>query len=439
MNIDPVLIGSLAIIVSVLLMFAGLQVSFSMLFVGIVGLIMLRSPTAAFQAVSSDMFQTFSSYGLSVAPLFAMMGFLASFSGIGKSLFDMIDKFVGHIKGGLALSTQLACTGFGAICGSIPAAITTMTAVAYPEMQNREYSPRLSTATIAAGAAMAVIIPPSAAMIIFGIATEQSIGRLFLAGIVPGIILLLFYICAIFITLKRHPDYAPTAPKSSWNERISSLKRGGVLEVAVIFVITLGGMFVGWFTPTEAAAVGAFSTLLITAAERRIIFKDVINSLFRATKLAAMVFLLVASASVFGRMITLSGLPLRLAGYVATLDVPGWVIVAAIVLIYFVLGLFMDELSMILITIPLFYPIICGTLGYEPAWFGIMSVLCMILGALTPPCGMNLFVIKACIKEMKLTDLYIGIVPYVCAILALIVLLIAFPQVALFLPNLAMG
>jgi len=436
---DPVLIGSIAMIVAIVLMLLGLQVSFSMLFVGVVGLMLLRSPTAAFQVVSSDLFQNFSSYGLSIAPMFAMMGFLASFSGLGKSLFDMLDKFVGHIKGGLALATQIACTGFGAICGSIPAAITTMTSVAYPEMQHRNYSPRLSTATIAAGAAMAVIIPPSAAMIIFGIATEQSIGRLFLAGIVPGVVLLLFYICAIYITLKRHPDYAPTAPKSTWKERLISVRRGGVVEVALIFALTLGGMFVGWFTPTEAAAVGALSTLIITGLERRIVFKDIMNALFRATKLAAMVFLLVASASIFSRTITLSGLPFLLAGFVSTLDVPPWIIVSAIVVIYFILGLFMDELSMVLITIPLFFPIVCGTLGYDPAWFGIMSVLVMILGALSPPVGMNLFVIKACIKDLSLTELYIGIVPYIIAIFALIALLIAFPQIATFLPNLAMG
>ena len=436
---DPVLIGVIAIIVSVVLMFLGLQVAFSMLFVGIVGLMLIRSPAAAFQAVSSDLFQTFGSYGLSVAPLFVTMGFLASFSGIGNSLFVMIDKFIGHIKGGLAVATQLACLGFGTICGSIPAAISAMCSVAYPEMEARNYSNRLSTATIASGAAMAVIIPPSTTLIIFGIATEQSIGRLFLAGIIPGIILAALYVLAIFIMVTKNPDYAPTAPKATWKERVQSVSQGGVLEVVIIFALSIGGMFVGWFTPTEAAAVGALSTLIVTVVEKRIVFADIVNALFRATKLAAMVFLLIAAAMVFGRMVTLSGVPFMLAEFVSSLDVPRWVVMSAIVMIYFVLGLFIDELSMILITIPVFYPIITITLGYDPAWFGIIAVLCMIFGALTPPCGMNLFVIKACLKDIPLMDLYIGIWPFVLSIFILIAILLIFPGLPVFLPNLAMG
>lgn len=435
---DPMVIGLLCLAGFLALMFMGMPVAFSMMLTGVVGLIFLRSPAAAFQVVASDLFQNFASYSLSVAPLFGLMGFLASYSGIGGSLFNAADKFIGHKRGGIAAATQVACAIFGAICGSIPATIATMSTVAYPEMKKRNYDARLSTASIAAGSSLSVLIPPSSTFIVYGIAAEESIGRLFISGIVPGIILMLLYIGAIFYVVKRHPEYATKMPKASWKERFQSLVRGGLLEVIIIFVLSVGGMFVGWFTPTEAASIGAMGVLLIGLIERKISWKDLKESLFASTKLAAMVFILIACASIFGRMFTLSGIPTMLAHFVISLNAAPWVIVAAVIAIYFILGMFIDALSMVLITIPIFYPIIVTTLGYNPVWFGVIIVLVLALGGLTPPVGMNVFVMKGYTKEVPLMAIFSGVWPFVVATVICIAILIAFPDLALFLPRLIM-
>jgi tripartite ATP-independent transporter DctM subunit len=436
---DPFTIGILCLIAFLALMFIGLPVAFSMLATGIIGLIMLRSPTAAFQVVASDLFQNFSSYTLSVAPLFGLMGFLASYSGIGSSLFNAADKFIGHVRGGISSATQIACAVFGAICGSIPATIATMSSVAYPEMKKRNYAPSLSTASIAAGSSLSVLIPPSSTFIVYGIAAEESIGRLFISGIIPGLILMLLYIAAIYLVVRRNPKYAPLAPRASWKERFVSLRAGGLIEVIIIFLLSIGGMFAGWFTPTEGASVGAMGILIIGLIERKINFKKLKESLFASTKLAAMVFILIACASIFGRMFTLSGIPTMLAKFVLGLDVAPWIIVAVIIAIYFILGMFVDALSMILITIPIFYPIVVTTLGYDPVWFGVVIVLVLALGGLTPPVGMNVFVMKGYAKEVPLMTIFSGVWPFVVATLICLAIIVTFPELALFLPRVIMG
>jgi tripartite ATP-independent transporter DctM subunit len=436
---DPMVVGILSLVAFLILMFIGLPVAFSMLVTGVVGLVVLRSPAAAFQVVSSDLFQNFSSYTLSVAPLFGLMGFLASYSGIGANLFNAADKFIGHVRGGISSATQIACAVFGAICGSIPATIATMSSVAYPEMKKRNYAPSLSTSSIAAGSSLSVLIPPSSTFIVYGIAAEESIGRLFISGIVPGLILMLLYIGAIYLVVRRHPDYAPLAQKSTWGERFTSLKTGGLIEVIVIFLISVGGMFVGWFTPTEGASVGAMGILIIGLIERKIDFKKLRDSLYASAKLAAMVFVLIACASIFGRMFTMSGIPTVLARIVLELDVAPWIIMAVIIAIYFLLGMFVDSLSMILITIPIFYPIVVKTLGYDPVWFGVVIVLVLALGGLTPPVGMNVFVMKGYAKEVPLMTIFSGVWPFVAATLLCLAIVIAFPELALFLPRIVIG
>lgn len=435
---DSVIIGIIFLALFLILMFCGLPIAFSMLLTGIVGLMILRSPDAAAQVVASDLFTNFSSYSLSVAPLFGLMGFLASYSGIGTSLFNAADKFLGDKRGGIASATQVACALFGAICGSIPATIATMSTVAYPEMNKRQYDKRLSTASIAAGASLSVLIPPSSTFIIYGIATEESIGRLFVAGIIPGIILMLLYIGAIYITVRRHPDYAPLAPKASWKERFESLVRGGLVEIIIIFLLSMGGMFLGWFTATEAASVGAAGILVIGIVERKIHWKELKEALLASAKLAAMVYVLIASASVFGRMFTLSGIPTKLAGFVSGLDVPAWMIIGVIFVIYFLLGMVIDALSMVLITIPVFLPIV-ENLGYDPIWFGVIIVLIISLGGLTPPVGMNVFVMKGYAKDVPLMSIFAGVWPFVIATVVCLVILLCFPVLTMWLPTLLYG
>lgn len=433
---NSVLVGAICLIAFLVLIFLGLPIAFSMLVTGIVGLMVLRSPDAAIQVIASDLFQNFSSYSLSVAPLFGLMGFLASYSGIGSSLFTAADKFLGDKRGGISSATQVACALFGAICGSIPATIATMSTVAYPEMNKREYDQRLSTASIAAGASLSVLIPPSSTFIVYGIAAEQSIGRLFMAGIIPGIILMFLFIGAIYITVRRHPEYAPLAPKASWRERFESLWRGGLIEIIIVFALSMGGMFLGWFTATEAASVGAAGILVIGLVERKIHWKELKASLLASAKLAAMVYVLIAAASVFGRMFTLSGIPTGLARFVTGLDVPSWMIIGIIFLIYFLLGMVIDALSMVLITIPVFFPIVVTTLGYDPIWFGVIIVLIISLGGLTPPVGMNVFVMKGYAKDVPLMTIFSGVWPFVIASVICLIILLCFPQLATWLPNL---
>ena len=435
---DSVIIGIVFLALFLILMFCGLPIAFSMLLTGIVGLMILRSPDAAAQVVASDLFTNFSSYSLSVAPLFGLMGFLASYSGIGTSLFNAADKFLGDKRGGIASATQVACALFGAICGSIPATIATMSTVAYPEMNKRQYDKRLSTASIAAGASLSVLIPPSSTFIIYGIATEESIGRLFVAGIIPGIILMLLYIGAIYITVRRHPDYAPLAPKASWKERFESLMRGGLVEIIIIFLLSMGGMFLGWFTATEAASVGAAGILVIGIVERKIHWKELKEALLASANLAARVYVLIASAAVVGRVFTLSGIPTKLAGFVSGLDVPAWMIIGVIFVIYFLLGMVIDALSMVLITIPVFLPIV-ENLGYDSIWFGVIIVLIISLGGLTPPVGMNVFVMKGYAKDVPLMSIFAGVWPFVIATVVCLVILLCFPVLTMWLPTLLYG
>lgn len=435
---SSIIIGLVCLISFLIIMFLGLPIAFSMLLTGMIGLFILRSPTAAIQVVASDLFQNFSSYTLSVAPIFGLMGFLASYSGIGASLFTAADKFLGHLRGGIASATQVACAVFGAICGSIPATIATMSTVAYPEMNKRGYDKRLSTSSIAAGSSLSVLIPPSSTFIIYGIATEESIGRLFISGIIPGIILMVLYVCAVYYTVRRHKDYAPLAPKATWNDRWRALSKGGLIEIIIIFLLSIGGMFVGWFTPTEAASVGAMGILIIGLVERKLSWKSLKTSLLASAKLAAMVYILIACAMVFGRMFTLSGIPSKLAEFVSTLTMAPWMIMAVIIIIYFILGMVIDVLSVILITIPVFYPIVVNTLGYNSIWFGVIVVLVLALGGLTPPVGMNVFVMKGYAKDVPLMTIFAGVWPFVVATLVCIAIVIAVPPLATWLPDVLM-
>ncbi|NLL52081.1 MAG: TRAP transporter large permease [Peptococcaceae bacterium] len=435
---DPVLIGILALIGFVIFMFLGLPVPISMLLFGVVGMIALRSPDAAFQAVASDIFTNFASYTLTVAPIFGLMGFLASYSGIGESLFNAADKFIGHRRGGIASSVQVASAIFGAICGSIPATMGTMTTVALPEMEKRNYKASLSTASIAAGSSLAVLIPPSATMIIYGVTAEESIGRLFMAGLIPGILLMVLQVIAIWIVVKRNPSYAPMSEKASWSERWAAVKRGGLIEVIIIFLLAIGGMFIGWFTPTEAASVGAMGMLAIGLIERKINFEKLMICLVASAKLAAMVFFIITCGTLFGRMFTLSTIPTALATFVAGLDVPTWALMGIIIFLYFLLGMFIDGIAIILITVPIFTPILAN-LGYDGVWYGVLIVLVLCLGGLTPPVGLNCFYMKGFAKHVPLSTIFSGVIPFVFAIIVAMILIMIFPGLATWLPTTLYG
>ncbi|MDR0852472.1 MAG: TRAP transporter large permease [Clostridiales Family XIII bacterium] len=433
------LIGLIGTILVIILMFLRVPVAFSMLTIGVIGIGLLSSFPAAFHAVSVDLYHQFASYQLSVVPLFALMGFLASYSGLGVKLFNMADKFLGHIKGGLCLAVQLACAIFGAISGSTSATIVTIGPVAYPEMKKNGYDDTLATACIASGANLDALIPPSVVLVVYGIATEVSVGSLLIAGILPGILLMLLFMATSWILITRKPSLAPTKAKAPWSERWNSLFHGGVVQVLIVFLLSIGGIFLGWFTATEAGAVGAGGMFIVCLFGKNMSFKVLKDSLINASRLTAMVFLLIACAMVFSRFFAMSRIPIFLGDLVSKMDTSKWLVFAVILFIYLILGMFIDSLAMILLTIPVFYPIVVGSLGYDPIWFGILIVLVLSMGSITPPIGLNVFVMQGVLKTVPLYTIFRGIWPYVLAIVICCLIIIAFPSIATILPGLLRG
>jgi len=432
---NPVLVGFIGVIVFFALLCLKKPVAFAMAIVGFVGFSVLTSVNSGLYMVSTELYTNFSSYSLSVIPMFVLMGYLAYHSGIGSDLYEFAYKMIGHWPGGLAVATQLACGLFGAICGSNTATSATMGAIALPEMRKYNYDDSLSTASIVAGGMMGMIIPPSVIFIVYGMATEQSIGKLFMAGIIPGILLMLFYIVAILIETARNPALGPKGPKFTWKERGQALGKG-LLETMAIFAISMGGLILGWFTPTEAGAVGVGGVLLVSIIRKRMSWKKLMDSLKSTTKVSAMIMFIIAGAMMFGRFMAISRLPVELANWVGSLSWPAPVVMGIIVLIYLILGIPIDGLAMILLTIPIFYPVVVDTLGYDPIWFGVIIVLVVALAEATPPVGMNFFIIKGVAQDIPLETIFKGIWPFLISIVVLIALLMVFPGLATFLPNL---
>ena len=428
-------IGLIGIFCFLLLLFLRMPIAFAMAIVGFAGFSFLNSVSSAYNMVAKEIFSNFSSYSLSVIAMFVWMGFLAYYSGIGTSLYNFAYRLLGHMPGGLAIATQAACAVFGAICGSNTATAATMSAIALPEMDKYQYNRSLATASIAAGGVIGILIPPSVIFILYGTATEQSVGALFMAGILPGILLTFLYMVVIYILTKRNPSLGPTGPKSGWREIISSI-RGGLLEVMLVFLVSVGGLFIGLFTLTEAGAVGAGGILLVSLWRKRIDRDKLKKSLLDTTRTTAMIMLMIAGAVIFGRFMAVSRVPFELANWVGSLSLPPFAILGLILLIYFILGCFIDALALVLLTVPIFFPVVVDTLGYDPIWFGVVIVLVVGMGVITPPVGMNVYVIKGIKPDIPLETIFKGIWPFLGAIIACIALLILFPSIATFLPGL---
>lgn len=426
-------IGLIGILAFFVLLVLGMPIAFAMALVGFVGFGSLTSLAASFDMVAQEIYNTFTSYSLSVIAMFTWMGFLAYYSGIGTRLYIFAYKMVGHLPGGLAMATQVACGIFGAICGSNTATAATMAAIALPEMEKYEYDMSLATASIAAGGVLGVLIPPSVIFILYGTATEQSVGQLFMAGILPGILLMLLYIGAIYILTFINPTLGPVGEKAGWLERIRSLK-GGLGEALAVFLLSVGGLFAGWFTPTEAGAVGAGGVLVVSLLGKKLNWDMFKKSLADTTRTTAMIMLMIAGAIIFGRFMAVSRIPFELANWVGGLSLPSFAIMAMVFLIYLILGCFIDALALILLTVPIFFPVVVDTLGYDPIWFGVVIVLVVAMGVITPPVGMNVYVIKGIAPEIPLEVIFKGIWPFLGAIIVCLILLLIFPQIATFLP-----
>jgi tripartite ATP-independent transporter DctM subunit len=431
----PAITGLIGILIFFVLITLKMPIAYAMALVGFVGFACLTSVPAASALVSADLFSAFSNYSLSVIPMFIWMGFLAFHAGIGARLYDLAYKLVGHLPGGLAIATQATCALFGAVCGSNTATAATIGAIALPEMRKYNYDASLATASVAAGGALGVLIPPSVIFIVYGIAAEQSVGKLFLAGIIPGFLLMFLYMLAIYVVACHRTELGPPGPKFGWGERVRALG-GGLLEVIVIFALSLGGLFAGWFTPTEAGAVGVAGVILVTAVQGRLSLGILRKSLADTTRTTAMIMLLVASAVIFGRFIAISRIPFAMADWAAALDLPAFAVIALVLLIYLVLGCFIDALALILLTIPIFLPVAVTVLGYDPIWFGVIIVMVVAMGVITPPVGMNVYIVKGVAGDVPLELIFKGIWPFLLAIIACLVILISFPQLATFLPSL---
>lgn len=429
----PTAVGIIGFFVLIALMFMRIPVGFVMAIVGVLGFGILVSWDAAFLLTARDFFSIFGSYNLTVIPLFVFMGQLAHHSGISGRLFNAANKFMGHLPGGLAIATVGACAGFSAICGSTSATAATMASVALPEMKKYNYDPALATGVVAAGGSLGILIPPSTIFIVYGIMTEQSIGKLFMAGVLPGILLAVLFIVTIIIWTKLRPEMVTLAPKSSWKEKIASLS--GVIETLTLFVLVMGGLFVGIFTPTEAAAIGAFGTLTIALINRNLAWKGFLQSLYETTRISCMIMVIVAGATVFGHFLAVTGIPTNIGEWAAGLQVPHQVVMAIIILIYLVMGCLMDSLAMIMLTIPIFFPVVMS-LGFDPVWFGVIIVLVTEMGVVTPPVGINVYVVGGVARDVPLHIIFRGTAHLLLAQLVTALLLILFPGIALYLPSL---
>ncbi len=430
---SPVAIGLSGCLVLLVLLFTSMPVAFAMLATGVLGFALIVNPQAAFSMVTADLYETFSSYNLSVIPLFVMMGQVAFHAGISKSLFRAAYVWIGHLRGGLAMATVGACAGFGAICGSGPATAATMASVAIPEMKRYGYADSLASGTVAAGGSLGMLIPPSVVFIVYALITEQSIGALFLAGIVPGILIAVFFCLSIYFRCLKDDTQGPAGPKFSWKERFASLK--GVVETLILFVVVMGGMFTGLFTPIEAAAIGCAGSLIIALLKKQLNLPTLKQILLETIRTSSMIFFIVAGATIFGRFLAVSHIPFEVAEFFVSLPFPGWIIIMLIMLFFLAAGCFIDALALILLTIPVFYPVILE-LGYDPVWFGVMAVVITQMGVITPPVGVNVYVVSGIERDIPLPQIFKGALPFLASLILASIILIFVPQICLFLPQL---
>ena len=434
---SPSTVGIIGILIMLVIFVTRMPVAYVMTLVGLGGFSYLISLEAGLNLLPRVFFDTFSSYELTTIPLFVLMGQLAFNSGISRRLYNTAYTFLGNTRGGLAMATVSACTAFGAVCGSSPATAATMATVGIPEMKRFNYSSELAAGSVASGGGLGMIMPPSVVLIIYGILTEQSIGALFVSGIFPAIMLTALFILSIYVTCLLNPDKGPRGERFSFIQRIRSL--AGLADTVFIFAFVTAGLFFGFFTPTESAAVGVLAILLVSLLRRQLSWKAFVKSLNETLQTSCMILFLVAGAVVFGKFLAVTRIPFDLAAWVGAFDLPPFLIISIIILIYFLGGCFMDSLGLIMLTIPIFFPIITN-LGYDPLWFGIIIVLVTEMGVITPPVGINVYVVYGVAQNMMtgitLESVFKGIVPFLFAVIAGIIILMIFPQIVVFLPNL---
>ncbi len=430
---SPIIVGIIGFIVVIMLLLLNNPVAVAMGVVGVVGFGYLVGWSESLSILKTVPYLSLANYGMSVIPLFLLMGSFCFYAGISQELYHTVYKWLGQFRGGLAMATVGACASFAAVSGSSMATAGAMGTVALPEMKKYKYAASLATGCIAAGGTMGILIPPSITLIVYGLLTEQSIGKLFLAGIIPGILEAVFYIITISILCKRNPVLGPPGEKTSFEEKVVSLK--GTWPVLGLFLLVMGGIYKGVFSPTEAGAIGAFGAFVFAMGKRQLSRKNLSAALLETGKNTAMLLMIIVGASIFGYFLSVSRLPFELSQIVAGLAVSRYIIFAAVLAVYLFLGCFMLPMPLVIVTIPIIFPLVLS-LGFDPIWFGIIVVRICEIGQITPPVGLNIFVIRGVAKDVPIGTIYRGVIPFVITDLFHLAMLVAFPQISLFLPNL---
>jgi C4-dicarboxylate transporter DctM subunit len=409
----------------------GVELGFGMALIGFLGFSIIVSTKAGLNLLAKDIFDVFASYGFTIIPLFVLMGQIAFNGGIAKGLYNAAYKIIGHIPGGLAMATVAGATAFGTVTGSAPATAATFASVAIPEMDRYHYSRKLSAGIVAVGGTLGSLIPPSITLIVYGMITEQSIGKLFLAATIPGLIISFFFMLIIYGMCKINPSMGPKAARSTWKERWISLKE--VIWVLLVFIVVTGGMSKGLFTPTEAGSVGTFAVLLLSLGKRDINFQGFIKSVAESLRTACMVLVLIAGSTIFGHFLAVTKIPMIVADWTMQLPFPHYLIMFLILIIYEIGGSFIDDLAFMVLATPIFYPVVIK-LGFDPIWFGVILHIFVMIGVVIPPVAINVFVVKNITKE-PFGVIYKGVYPFLIGMILCAALLFIFPQICLYLPH----
>ena len=429
---SPTTAGIVGVVALFVLFSLRMPIGMSMLLVGGAGFAYLTNWQAASTLLGSEPYHVTSFYPLSVIPLFVLMGQFATLSGMARDFYGAAYAWIGHWRGGLAGATIASCAGFSALTGSSVACAATIGQVALPEMRRYRYSNRLATGVVAAGGTLGILIPPSAGMVVYAILTEQSIGRLFLAGVLPGLLLTGIFLITIAILCTAYPDYGPPGKRMAWSERMGATARA--LPMLLIVLVTIGGIYLGMFTPTEAAAVGAFLAMLLAAVRGALTLRALTDSMLETVRTTGLIFLILIGATLFSQFIAITRIPAELAELLTSLNLPRIVVLTLILATYIALGMFMEGFAMMVLTLPVVFPIITA-LGYDPIWFGVVMVIVLEMGLIDPPVGVNVFVVKGIAGDVPMNDIFIGILPFWLAMIVAIVILVAVPDIATVLPN----
>jgi C4-dicarboxylate transporter, DctM subunit len=431
-DLSPDLVALLGFIVLFALMLLRVPVGMAMGLVGVTGYGYLTGSTPALKMVGQTSMRIVTDYTFGVIPMFLLMGAIVTRSGMSRELFQAANRFVGHWRGGLGIATIAACAGFAAISGSSVATAATFSTVAYPEMRRFDYPKSFATGVIAAGGTLGAMFPPSIVLAVYGLITQQDIGKLFVAGILPGLLAVSMYMLTIAVIGWVRPGWLPTVPASNWRERGRALRE--IWAPVLLFLFVIGGLYGGLFTPTEAGGMGAGGALLISLFRGRLSWTDLLESLLQATRTAAAVFTVLIGAILFGYFLTVTQTPQNVTAFVTGLGLSPLGVLVLIMLMYLVLGCLMDAMAMIILTVPIIFPVI-EALGFDPVWFGVIIVMTVELGLIHPPVGMNVFVIKTVVKDVSFSTIFRGVLPFVATDILRLAILIAFPAIALYLPS----